>query len=165
MIPDGISCARYFVKTAISVISIYMEFYVWWLQKKSENAGYQLCLPTRYCCIKLLLMGYKIVNVIPPLEEKYHISQKTVQWRHNGHDGVSNHQPRDCLLNPLFREIKENINAPRQWPLCLFRNTTRNRSPVNSPHKGPVTRKLLPSDDVIVIPLLLELRWAGDFFC
>ena len=20
-----------------------------------------------------------------------------VQWRHNGHDGVSNHQPRDCL--------------------------------------------------------------------
>ena len=25
------------------------------------------------------------------------------QWRHNGHDGVSNHQPYDCLLNHLFR--------------------------------------------------------------
>ena len=24
-------------------------------------------------------------------------------WRHNGHDGVSNHQPHDCLLNRLFR--------------------------------------------------------------
>ena len=23
-------------------------------------------------------------------------------WRHNGHDGVSNHQPYDCLLNRLF---------------------------------------------------------------
>ena len=23
-------------------------------------------------------------------------------WRHNGHDGVSNHQPNDCLLNRLF---------------------------------------------------------------
>ena len=25
------------------------------------------------------------------------------QWRHNGHDGVSNHQPHDCLLNRLLR--------------------------------------------------------------
>ena len=22
----------------------------------------------------------------------------TLQWRHNGRDGVSNHQPHDCLL-------------------------------------------------------------------
>ena len=27
----------------------------------------------------------------------------TLQWRHNGRDCVSNHQPRDCLLNRLFR--------------------------------------------------------------
>ena len=27
----------------------------------------------------------------------------TLQWRHNEHDGVSNHQPRDCLLKCLFR--------------------------------------------------------------
>ena len=27
----------------------------------------------------------------------------TLQWRHNGHDSVSNHQPHDCLLNRLFR--------------------------------------------------------------
>ena len=26
-----------------------------------------------------------------------------LQWRHNGHDGVSNHQPHDCLLSRLFR--------------------------------------------------------------
>ena len=32
--------------------------------------------------------------------------------------GVSDHQPRDCLLNRLFRQIKENIKAPRHWPLC-----------------------------------------------
>ena len=41
------------------------------------------------------------------------------QWRHNERDGVSNHQPRDCLLNHLFKaQIKENIKAPRHWPLC-----------------------------------------------
>ena len=42
-----------------------------------------------------------------------------LQWRHNESDGVSNHQPRDCLLNRLFKaQIKENIKAPRHWPLC-----------------------------------------------
>ena len=25
------------------------------------------------------------------------------QWRHNGRDGVSNHQPHNCLRNRLFR--------------------------------------------------------------
>ena len=40
------------------------------------------------------------------------------QWRHNERDGVSNHQPRDCLLNGLFKaQIKENIKAPRHWLL------------------------------------------------
>ena len=27
----------------------------------------------------------------------------SLQWRHNERDGVSNHQPHDCLLNSLFR--------------------------------------------------------------
>ena len=40
-----------------------------------------------------------------------------LQWRHNGRDIVSNHQPHDCLLNRLFRR-KENIKAPLHWPLC-----------------------------------------------
>ena len=31
-----------------------------------------------------------------------------LQWRHNECDGVSNHQPHDCLLNRLFKaELKE----------------------------------------------------------
>ena len=30
------------------------------------------------------------------------------EWRHNGCDGVSTHQPHDCLLNRLFRRsLKE----------------------------------------------------------
>ena len=28
--------------------------------------------------------------------------ENALQWRHNGRDGVSNHQPHDCLLNRLF---------------------------------------------------------------
>ena len=38
--------------------------------------------------------------------------------RHNERDGVSNHQPHDCLLNRLFKApIKENMKAPRHWSL------------------------------------------------
>ena len=40
-----------------------------------------------------------------------------LQWRHNERDGVSNHQPHDCLLNRLFRHRSRNIKAPRHWPL------------------------------------------------
>ena len=42
-----------------------------------------------------------------------------LQWRHNGGDCVSNHQPHDRLLNRLFRRrSKETWKAPRHWPLC-----------------------------------------------
>ena len=37
----------------------------------------------------------------------------TLQWRHNERDGVSNHRRLLCLLCRLFRQIKENIKAPR----------------------------------------------------
>ena len=34
---------------------------------------------------------------------KVSIYTNTLQWRHNEHDGVSNHRRLDCLLNRLFR--------------------------------------------------------------
>ena len=46
-------------------------------------------------------------------------AETPLQWRHNWHDGVSNHQPHQCLLDRLFgRRSKKNIKAPRHWPLC-----------------------------------------------
>ena len=41
-----------------------------------------------------------------------------VRWRHNGHDGVSNHQPHDCLLNHLFRHISKKTSELRVAGLC-----------------------------------------------
>ena len=57
-------------------------------------------------------------------------------WRHNGGECVSNHQPHDCLINHLFRRRSK--------------ETSKIRWPVNSPHKGPVTRKIFQFDDVIM---------------
>ena len=37
----------------------------------------------------------------------------SLQWRHNGRDGVSNLRCLGCLLNRLFRRRQNNIKAPR----------------------------------------------------
>ena len=75
-------------------------------------------------------------------------SQKAsaLRWRHNDHDGVSNHQPHGCSLNRLFRRRSKKTSKLRVTGLCVG-NSPR---PVNSPHKGPVTRKMFPFDDVII---------------
>ena len=70
----------------------------------------------------------------------------TLQWRHNDHGGVSNHQPHDCLLNRLFRRRSKKTSKLRVTGLCAGNSP----GPVNSPHKGPVTRKMFPFDDVII---------------
>ena len=44
-----------------------------------------------------------------------HIS---LQWRHNGHDSVSNYQPHDCLLNFLFRRRSKKTSKLRVTGLC-----------------------------------------------
>ena len=76
------------------------------------------------------------------------VRRKTVQWRHIAYDDISNYQPPDCLFNRLFEaQIKESIKAPRRWP---FVRGIR-RWPLNSPNKEPVTRKVFPFDDVIMI--------------
>ena len=53
-----------------------------------------------------------------------------LQWRHNGRDSVSNHQPHDCLLNRLFRRRSKKTSKLRG--------------------KWPVTRKMFPFVDVIM---------------
>ena len=42
----------------------------------------------------------------------------TLQWRHNGRDSISNHQPYDCLLNRLFRRRWKKTSKLRVTGLC-----------------------------------------------
>ena len=41
-----------------------------------------------------------------------------LRWRHNGRDGVSNHQPHDCLLKRLFRRRAKKTSKLRVTGLC-----------------------------------------------
>ena len=88
-----------------------------------------------YCYIAVIIMLFLCYDVILALH-----------WRHNDHVGVSNHQPRDCLLNRLFRRRTKKTSKLRVTGLCVGNSL----GPVNSPHKGPVTRKMSPFDDVIM---------------
>ena len=86
-------------------------------------------------CIKRIVR----TNLVTP--------EKSLRWRHNDHAGVSNHQPHGCLLNRLFRRRSKKTSKLRVTGLCEGNSP----GPVNSPHKGPVTRKMFPFDDVIMI--------------
>ena len=78
----------------------------------------------------------------------------TLRWRHNGRVGVSNHQPNDCLLKRLFRRRSKKTSKLRVTGLCA------GNSPVNSPHKWPVTRKMFAFDEVIMdIPKHFVKKW------
>ena len=66
-------------------------------------------------------MGFICSSIRPvpssPVSRSYSNITMT-SWSDDDHDSVSNHQPHGCLLNRLFRQIKEKIKAPRHWPLC-----------------------------------------------
>ena len=70
----------------------------------------------------------------------------TSQWRHVERDSVSNHRRLDCLPNRLFRPHQRK----HQSSTWLAFVKVIHRWPVNSPHKGPVTRKMFSFNDVII---------------
>ena len=81
-------------------------------------------------------------------------------WRHNGRGGVSNHQPHDCLFNRLFGHGSKKTSKLRVTGLLRGIH----RWPANYPHKVPVTRKMIPYDEVIMPwSMLSRVRvWFGN---
>ena len=86
-------------------------------------------------------------NLANPISIPVGATEKSLPWRHNDHDGVSNPQPHGCLLNRLFGCRSKKTSKLRVTGLCAGNSP----GPVNSPHKGPVTRKMFPFDDVIMV--------------
>ena len=88
-----------------------------------------------YDADKIVITNYREENMVFPL-----------RWRHNDHYSVSNQQPHGCLLNRLFRRRWKKTSKLRVTGLCVGNSP----GPVNSPHKGPFTRKMFPFDDVFM---------------
>ena len=60
----------------------------------------------------------KRVTTGAPYRLLWHTAPQSLLWRHNEPDGVSNHQPRYCLLNLLFRHRLKKTSKLRVTGLC-----------------------------------------------
>ena len=116
-------------------------------------------------------------------------SSCSLLWRLYGHDNVSNHQPRDCLFNLSFRRRSKKILKPRVTGHCAGNSPVTGEFPAQmasnaenisnwwrhhcgdfrrhiTSHKWPVTRKIFPIDDVIIVVISdvisLRLRHFDD---
>ena len=54
----------------------------------------------------------------------------TLQWRHDEHDGVSNHQPHDCSLTCLFRRRSKKASKLHVTGLCVGNSPVTGEFPV-----------------------------------
>ena len=70
------------------------------------------CQMTISKCKPTLILKYNASNI----SLLYHTV--SLQWRHNGRDSVSNHQPHYCLLNSLFRRRSKKTSKLRVTGLC-----------------------------------------------
>ena len=61
---------------------------------------------------------YVLAPLTSCMQESTLSGYSTLFWRHNEHDGVSNHQPHDCLLDRLFKPRLKKKSKPRVTGLC-----------------------------------------------
>ena len=93
----------------------------------------------------------------------------TLQWRHNRHDGVSNHQPHDCLLNRLYlmtssctlRGTSHRINWIHDQSLLIEASYSITRTQCSGTQLQsirPLGRALLPNatDKLNKMPFMLQ---------
>ena len=83
----------------------------------------------------------------------------SLQWRYNEHDGVSNHQPHDCLLNHLSR--RRSKKHQRSASLAFVWGI--HWSPMNSSHKGQWRGALMLPLICAWISRWVNNRDAGDW--
>ena len=58
------------------------------------------------------------------------------QWRHNGRDSVSNHQPHDCIANRLFRRRSMKTSKLRVTGFCAVNSPVTGEFPVQMASKA-----------------------------
>ena len=82
----------------------------------------------------------------------------SLRWRHNGHDGVSNHQPHHYLLNRLFGCRSKKTSKPRVTGLCAG----------NSPGTGEFPAQMASNAENVSIwwrhHVNMMTTWHGNAF-
>ena len=82
----------------------------------------------------------------------YYCILDTFQWRHNGRESVSNHQPHDCLLNLLFWRRSKKTPKIRLTGLCVGNSPGTGEFPAQMASYA----EMFPFDDVIMTEIKSE---------
>ena len=114
---------------------------------------YIILLPLQWCMQYRVILEFVITapdgisHVTIDTYVQLHLAMRSLQWRQNERDGVSNHQPHDCLLN------REKTSKLRVTGLC------ERNSPVTSefPALRASNAKKVSIDDVIMCMAILHL--------
>ena len=83
-----------------------------------DNNGHLLCIGLVQDTVMECLEG--LLHITGPLWVTIilHSVGNALQWRHNEHDCISNHQPHDCLLKRLFRRRSKKTPKLHVTGLC-----------------------------------------------
>ena len=79
---------------------------------------------------------------------------RSLEWRHNGLDSVSNHQPHACLLNRLFRRKSKKTSKLRVTGLCVG----------NSPGTGEFPAQMASNAENVSIWWRHHVEWIDQPF-
>ena len=98
-----------------------------------------------------------------------------ILWRHNGRDGVSNHQPHDCLLNRLFKAQIKETSKLRVTGLCGENSTVTGEFPAQRVsnaenvsiwwrHHASFNQRHHTNDDIFPIWIVVTSKITGDLW-
>ena len=82
-----------------------------------------------------LLVSLRVFQLVEPTtscldcSDNHFIQNTILLWRHNGRDGVSNHQPHNCLLNRLFGRRSKITSKSRVTGLCAWNSPVTDEFP------------------------------------
>ena len=91
----------------------------WYLQRDSKAECRQKCMSPWQPWLELS-SWYPIFLI--------KVNETSSQWRHNGHDSISNHQPHDCFLNRLIRRRSKKKSKLHVTGLCEMASYAENVS-------------------------------------
>ena len=99
-----------------------------------EVLRYYYCYMTGPIITYQYVISIKVEDVFAILRIKHNVFDwlcfsSSLQWRYNGRDGVSNHQPHDYLLNRLLRHRSKKTSKLRVIGLCAWNSPVTGELP------------------------------------
>ena len=105
------------------------------------------------CGIRENRVKYAGVYVAVSPDYRSHWLYQHITMSHNEHDGVSNHQPHDCLLNRLLRRRSKKTSKLRVTGLCAGNLPVTGEYPTQKASNA----EMFPFDDVIMSGIFIHI--------